>query len=612
LTLNAKVTRSSGISPLLVFFDATGTTDSSIRANSTAFQDVAYSWSFGDTGTSGTSTWAYGSNAGHNSKNSATGGVAAHLYITGGSDTNYNATVTATDGTNTASCTLGVTAYDPSGSNGFAGAATTCAYNSTLGSGCPAGAKTLQTSSLSTALGSSYFGSNRRVLFKCGDTFSGGSNNQLTTSPGVFHWAIDAYGGCETTQITPSNASTFPNMSGGFNMDLNNTENGSSDHSNSGDGRIANIHCSGTGACFSQTYGGGTVSGTSSSILYLPYQITLYNLYSNASNESFYFSQGSQIGFIQLYQPQMGANQGTYLENGGQNPLNWAACGNLGSTYCPFPNNNYQALMGGYFNGTGSPNTSGSGVETVRVSGGAYFVFENNTFLNGNNVGATLKLNPGLVSNGGGTWAGAYMEYLEISDNLFAGKSGSQIVEFSPQNGVSDERGRYMVFERNVVDATVSGGKVLIGGVNNTVRDNAVIGQGGNPTYAFQIAQRGIEPAPQYVEVYNNSCNAVSVCVGLTGDFYAGPPSNSFAQNNLYYSSSGTAAVANAGTNNTVSNNTANSTMNPAWTNGSGTFDLITDWKPTANYSGGASAPVWYDALGATWPPTWDLGAVHP
>jgi hypothetical protein len=37
----------------------------------------------------------------------------------------------------------------------------------------------------------------------------------------------------------------------------------------------------------------------------------------------------------------------------------------------------------------------------------------------------------------------------------------------------------------------------------------------------------------------------------------------------------------------------------------------ITDWKPTANYSGGISVPVFYDALGTLWA-TWDLGAVDP
>ena len=43
-----------------------------------------------------------------------------------------------------------------------------------------------------------------------------------------------------------------------------------------------------------------------------------------------------------------------------------------------------------------------------------------------------------------------------------------------------------------------------------------------------------------------------------------------------------------------------------------GGFGLISDFKPTANYVGGASVPVWSDALGLLWSLTWDLGAVHP
>ena len=66
-----------------------------ITGNTTAFQDVTYTWNFGDTGASGTDTWAYGANPGQNSRNSATGGVAAHLYVTAGADTAYTATVTA-------------------------------------------------------------------------------------------------------------------------------------------------------------------------------------------------------------------------------------------------------------------------------------------------------------------------------------------------------------------------------------------------------------------------------------------------------------------------------------------------------------------------------------
>jgi hypothetical protein len=53
-------------------------------------------------------------------------------------------------------------------------------------------------------------------------------------------------------------------------------------------------------------------------------------------------------------------------------------------------------------------------------------------------------------------------------------------------------------------------------------------------------------------------------------------------------------------------------TSNPGFTNGSGNFSLISDFKPTANYSGGTAVPVLFDALGALLGSTEYLGAVHP
>ena len=87
---------------------------------------------------------------------------------------------------------------------------------------------------------------------------------------------------------------------------------------------------------------------------------------------------------------------------------------------------------------------------------------------------------------------------------------------------------------------------------------------------------------------------------------------NSFAKNNLFYTTAaGHSTVVDAGKGNTVANNTSTPSSNPAFTNGSGTFSVISDFKPTSNYAGGVSAPVWYDAVGVSWPPAWDLGAVH-
>src|ERR1700676_1993633 len=54
LQLKARAVRDTGISPLLVFFDATGTTDTSIGGSDKTFRDVTYTWNFGDTGASGT------------------------------------------------------------------------------------------------------------------------------------------------------------------------------------------------------------------------------------------------------------------------------------------------------------------------------------------------------------------------------------------------------------------------------------------------------------------------------------------------------------------------------------------------------------------------------
>ena len=263
LTLKASAVRAAGISPLLMFFDATGTTDSAITGNTTAFQDVAYTWNFGDANASGTGTWKYGSNAGRNSKNSATGGVAAHLYVTPGADTAYTVTVTANDGTHTTSCQLGVTAYDPAGANGFAGTKTACVSASgtpVAGSGgCPAGASVLKQSNAGSAL-SSLFASNKRVLFKCGDTFSG----SYTIAAGSSTWSIGAYGGCENTQSgRPIFSST-----GGNTLSLN------SSNTTVGpiDGRISDIDFEG---------GGSGLVAVSTTSGFNVKQITLYNLYAN-------------------------------------------------------------------------------------------------------------------------------------------------------------------------------------------------------------------------------------------------------------------------------------------------------------------------------------------
>jgi hypothetical protein len=593
LSLNAKVTRASGISPLLVFFDATGTTDSSIKGKTTSFQGVSYTWNFGDSGASGTDTWAYGANRGHNGRNTATGGVAAHLYVTPGADTAYTVTVTAHNGSNTASCQLGVTAHDPAGANGFAGTKTSCVSASGApvpgSGGCPAGAAVLHTSSFNTALGT--LGSGKRVLFKCGDTFSGDNATLSGTT-----WSVGAYGGCEGTQ---SNRPILRDAGTSGELVVN---------LGSGDGRIADLDLEGNGTANSAVSTPQSNSRNS-------YQITLYNLYSNGNNTSYTWSQGAQWAVVDSVMTGMRTSIGTFVNYNENNPatLNGNVVNNL----------DYQALLGNSFNGLGVV-SNGNGIETVRISACRMCVIENNTFENANNVGAVFKLHNGNTNNSLSTWTGVYTELVEISDNWFGGTSGANLVENSPQNANDDERLRNIVVERNLFSATTGaqGGRLLmVSAVNETVRNNVfhMLGNSSQyPVYGVQVAERGVEPAPSGVELYNNTCyapNAFSsqACIGLDGLTMRAPGVDSVVQNNLFYTpAGGHSTVVNNGAGNTVTNNTASPTSNPAFTNASGSFSFISDFKPTANYSGGTSVPVWYDALNLLLNSTWDLGALHP
>jgi hypothetical protein len=602
LTLKVSTVRTSGISPFLVFFDATGTTDTSITGNATTFQHVTYSWDFGDLGASGTGTWAYGSNAGHNSKNKATGGVAAHLYVTPGADTAYTATVTATDGTNTASCQLEVTAYDPAGTHGFAGTKTTCVSASGIpvpgSGGCPARAAVLNTSSFNTALGSHYFGNRKQVLFKCGDTFTG---NNVTLS--AITASVGAYGGCQNTQ---TNQPIFNDTAGTGDYQLNISP-------LAGDLRISDIYFNGNGS------GGGAVSMAAGPTQAIPYQVTLWNLQSSGNSAGYYWAQGAQWGLIGSTQLNSRDRISVFVNSNENNPNQWTGT---------YPDLDYQAAIGNFVNGVGSAGGSGAGIEAFRVSACRLCVFENNTIENANNIGGVFKLHNGNTNRSVATWTGIYTELIEISDNLFTGNSGGILSDITPQNGELDERLRNFVIERNLYSASTTawGGTLLmVSGANMTLRDNVFYMLGPNsrlyPILGVQFAQRGsgnLLPV-QYNEAYNNTCYAPNTqpnqaCIGFdTLGSRSAPSINSVAKNNLFFvpSQATGPTVDNTGNGNTVSNNTVIVTNNPGFTNGSGKFSLITDFKPTANYSGGTSVPVWYDALGVPWSSTRDLGAVH-
>ncbi len=167
IAVSLVASRASGVAPLSVFFDATGTTDTAMTSQ--PFHDLEYRWDFRDP--AGGATWAYGAQAGVSSKNLATGPVAAHVFETPGT---YTIALSVFDGSNTATSETTVTVDDPdvvfSGANTICIAATSTPVQGQ--DGCPAGASTAQQASFPVAIGS-YAGTGKRVLFKHDDTFGG-------------------------------------------------------------------------------------------------------------------------------------------------------------------------------------------------------------------------------------------------------------------------------------------------------------------------------------------------------------------------------------------------------------------------------------------------------
>jgi len=639
LTLAATTPRMVGISPFLVFFDTTGqsvgaasgsgSSSTAIASGHTAFQDISYKWNFGDSGASGTGTWQFGSNPGGNSMNTAIGGVAAHVYVTNGADTPYTATITATDGVNTAQCTVAITAFDPTGSNGFPGTHTTCFFNSTAGSGCQVGATQTASTTIQTP------GSGQQFLYKCGDRFSGGASVAWTTTK----YAIGAYGICAGTFITTTNRSSFPqfvNSSGGTIVNLQSL-NGTTPAPI--DGRIFDID-------FEGTSGGVAVDESPGDNVE---QLLIYNSYANSGTmgRAWYCVSCTQSGVVASV-----ANGGSgeiemsfwnFANNicAGNFALTGYLCGASTPSLTLYNDTDYNAFIGDFLDNTGvsASNTD----EDVRVASCRLCILSNNQFsrTSPSNGGANFKLHSGNSGNSNAQWLGKFTELIEIDDNLFTGVTGGQMIEIAPENGQDDERLQNIVFERNIVDPTGSETALATSGLNFTFRDNVFNGA----TFPSGIGaeRRGTEGSsctsntgnvacaggtisaapvntniPGFYEVYNNTCSGSGTCVnGKIGWFAGAAPSidvsinNSFIQNTLCFSVTCTGSLGATGVG-VVSNNSANTGQpNPAFTNASGTFLKMSDWKPTTNFSSGTPVPNFFDAVGIPWAPTWDLGAVH-
>lgn len=158
ITVVVAPSRTTGVAPLAVFFDASGTTG----LEGGDFLSASFSWDFGDPVAGEWSTTGL-------SRNTATGFLAAHVFETPGT---YTVTVTVIDRTGRAAApaTVSIEATDPEQT--YLGDRTRCVSRNGDFTDAPAGAELLTSSDLDAQVEWVNGEANRRLLFRRGETWN--------------------------------------------------------------------------------------------------------------------------------------------------------------------------------------------------------------------------------------------------------------------------------------------------------------------------------------------------------------------------------------------------------------------------------------------------------
>jgi hypothetical protein len=481
LTLTAQAARTEGVAPLGVFFDATATTST---ATTRPFHEIEYQWNFGD---AASGAWSATPGMPNLSRNLATGPVAAHVFETPGT---YTVCVTAFDGVNTASTSIEITVTDP---NIVFAANTLCVgagSEPVAGEGgCPAGASVLASGDFDAAINDN-IANRKRILFRRGDVFTGDTDTRvMVEGPGL----IGAFGsgnapvvnlsGAETVGILISDKET-PNFKDWRVMDLE--INGSSEPKAEGVLAIGGMD-----------------------------QVTLLRL---------------NIHHVHV---------GVRLSPSTLDFPDWEAH-HLWDQFF-MVDSSIQTLIGGSggngmfigaqrFAVLGSVLSDSTGGEHVLRTPSVYKgVIGHNNMSTPSSDKHVLKLHaePFNVSPTG------FTEQIVIADNKFTGGTGSAwTVTLGPQDGSSDETVRNVIVERNWFAPHASQQvAVVVWAQDVTVRNNLFDLTGTSQVRGVFVDQRGIEPPPANVHVYNNTFYSNSIGSFVAMNFFLGD--GMLAKNNL-------------------------------------------------------------------------------
>jgi len=469
INLSLVAARSSGVAPLAVFFDASGTT---ANATTRPFHDLEFRWNFGDA-TAG--TWNNGARPGVSSKNSATGPVAAHVFETPGT---YTVSVTATDGTNVATTTTAITVQNPD--TVFSGAKTICFSGSANYTDCPAGATQVNTSDFTAAV-YDHIAPNSRLLFHRGEVFTAASSARIDKNgPGI----IGAYGaGVAPVVRMTSNVSTLV-ISSNSTPTLK-------------DWRVMDLDFDGMNAFNSNAdVAGIDAAGGFNQLLVL--RMIIRNIFRGISASHWQLSPGQNI-----YDEWAVVDSVVTPIVAGCNGCDWRV----------YITGKRTAILGNLLD-----NMDTGGSHVIRSEYTAKGVISDNTISKpGTGVGHAIKLHAWdwIGGAGGNATPSTYTEQVVISGNKIIGAHTPWTIALGPQDDSHDERVRDIIVERNWFTAGPSTQVHIYNNASDATIRNNILDMSGAAYHTFiTVTRRGFEPAPSNVHVYNNTFYS-----GTTGDF---------------------------------------------------------------------------------------------
>jgi hypothetical protein len=455
ITPSIVATSSSGVAPLAVYFDASGSTST---ATTNPFAELSYSWNFGDP-----SSGLYSPTG--KSKNLAYGPLVAHVFESPGT---YSVTLTIEDADGTiATDGVTITVTDPD--TVFSGTNTICFSRTGDFTGAPAGSTQTTTTSFATVAAA--FAAGKRILLRAGEVWPITTGVTLNKAgPGI----ISKFGSGAKPRFEMTAGSSFEPI-----FKLSATSGAVLD-----DWRLFDLDLDGQGTDGSR---GVYCWGAGTNVLLMRLDIANCGDGVSAPLSQVQANNIPPMTGFTIYDCTV-----TDLASGSGGNLLGIAIRKL-------------ALLGSEI----LRSTNGEHVARFFWLQGAFV--SNNLLSEAPFPRHVIKLMAPRFDQAGFTF-NQYSENIVISDNLIDGVGGTQIaVDVGPENDTFDERIRTMIVERNyfTVGAAVQVA-LQLSGTDFAIRANVFNLDQTLSRDAMNIGKKAIEPSPGNITISQNTALSIS------------------------------------------------------------------------------------------------------